>query len=242
MEKLKVSIIGCGWYGKELAKSLLIEGYDVYGSTRELNKHQDLTALGIQPFLLNPPQTPLKEHLTTDLLILNIPPFEHQLKWFQSWPWDQNVPVIFISSTSVYHASANAQLLNQEEEWIKTHFKRWNILRFGGLLGGNRHPGNSLSGKVGLKGGNSPVNLIHRDDAVGFTRALMEKKIFNEIFDVVSDEHTTKREFYSEYCQRMNLPLPEFDSADQTVGRIIDNEKIKTIYNLKWPRMLGRSL
>ena len=53
----KISILGCGWLGLPLAKSLLSKGYEVKGSTTSESKLEVLKNAGISPF-----QIQLEEH------------------------------------------------------------------------------------------------------------------------------------------------------------------------------------
>ena len=48
----KIGILGCGWLGFPLGKSLLEKGYQVNGSTTSENKLAELGAAGIEPFLI----------------------------------------------------------------------------------------------------------------------------------------------------------------------------------------------
>jgi hypothetical protein len=228
---MKISIMGCGWYGLELARHL--PTYDLRGSTTTPEKIPELKKIGVTPYLFKEGLPPL-ELIDVDCLILNIPPRASQLEWFQSWPLKKETWIIFISSTS------GNKILVEEEEWIQKNFPYWTILRFGGLIGGSRHPGKVLSGRENILGRIAPVNLIHREDCVDFTKIVIEKKLQHKIFNVVSDEHSTKEEFYSEFATRKNLPLPLFDKNDKDTGRIIDNSEMKKFYVLKWPRMIGK--
>jgi 3-hydroxyisobutyrate dehydrogenase-like beta-hydroxyacid dehydrogenase len=47
---IKISILGCGWLGLPLAKSLLAKSYEVKGSTTSENKLEVLINAGILPF------------------------------------------------------------------------------------------------------------------------------------------------------------------------------------------------
>lgn len=251
---MKISIVGLGYYGLPLAQALLLQNHHVLGTTTTEEKVPKLKQLGIETFLFKS-----KGHLpssikNSDILVLNIPPAEEHLDWFKSWNLSPEKMIIFISSTSVYsdqgHVSETSELvpttssgkiLVAQEKWISETFKHPTILRFGGLLGGGRHPGKVLSGRKNIQGMNQTVNLIHLDDIVGFTLKIIEESKFGEIFNVVSDEHHTKKEFYGEFCQRMNLPQPEF-MEDLSVGKKVSNSKMKQIYQLKFPTMLGKSL
>lgn len=233
---MKISILGCGWFGLELAKNL--QGHERLGTTTTPEKLSLIQSIGVTPFLFKSTNTLPNEIKDSDLIILNMPGHPEQLNEFKSWNLKRSTWIIFISSTSFYNSDKS--ILKDEEAFIQESFSEWTILRFGGLIGKDRHPGKSLSGRHDLKGKNWPVNLIHLDDTVGFTIAVIEKKIKNRIIDVVSDEHETKEKFYTEYAQRKNLPLPLFDQNDSSVGKIVSNTELKKIYELRWSRMIGK--
>ena len=203
---MKISILGLGWFGEPMAYALMKDGHEVVGSTRSIEKQKALT---VKSFILNAPEAPHVDLLDTDVMILNIPPSDEQLAWFKSWPWHKKTWMIFISSTSVINKAHS--VLIDEEKWVQEQFSHWTILRFGGLLGGERHPGKHLSGRKNLKDGDKMVNLLSRDFAIEFTQKVIREKIQNEILRVVNIENQTRRDFYTEYCRQKNLPLPEFD-------------------------------
>ncbi len=234
---MKVSVLGLGWYGGPLALALTSEGFEVTGSTRSPDKLIKFQQQGAaRAYLLESPHSPNEDLLSSDVLVLNIPPKAGQLEWFRSWHFKKDPWVIFISSTSL------APLLLEEESWIMDCFKDWTILRFAGLIGGQRHPGRSLSGKKDLKGRLWPVNLLHQDDAVGFTLEIIRQKIKGEIIEVLSDEHHTREEFYTEFAKRSGTPVPQFDQGDLSLRSALENSRAKSIYSFKWPKMIGRSL
>lgn len=236
---MKISICGLGYIGLPLSEKLLRKGYEVRGTTTSLEKQMTIPYSEV----MASPALPSLKITDCDILILNIPPSENQLEWFKRWNLSETGKIIFVSSTSALHGNGkNSEVLKAEEAWVRSCGIPWVILRPGGLLGNGRHPGKSLSGRTGIKAGKSPVNLIHADDVIGFIMTVIEKNISGETFDLVSDEHHTKEEFYSDFCRRMNLPLPGFDSSDKEPGIIISNEKMKRHYTLKFPIMLGKSL
>lgn len=239
---MKISILGCGWYGLPLAEELLSMGHEVWGSTRTEEKKVELEAKGIKAEVLQYPKVPSSEILNSDVIVLNIPPFAEELGWFKEWKWSENTKIIFISSTSTLGESSAGKLLLEQEQWIHFRHPESVTLRFGGLLGNSRHPGKILSGKKNITGKDWPVNLIHLTDAIGFTIKILELGLSGETFEVVSDEHHTKKEFYQEFASRNNLPLPEFNEQDLSVGKVISNEKLKAIYQLHVPTMYGKSL
>lgn len=236
---MKISIVGLGWYGTPLALELLKAGHEVTGTTQGEEKKLELEALGIKVSILSSPSLPDKEVLNADIIVFNIPPFENQLQWLKEWSWNRKTWVILISSTSVISSpnTIGAKTLKEEEAWLQSSFSDWTIVRFGGLLGGERHPGKYLSGKENLPARLWPVNLIHQKDAVGVTKAIIEKKVKNRVLNAVSNQHPTREELYSEYCRKHGLPLPTFDQNDSTVGPKISHEEIETIYK-NWQPLL----
>jgi len=233
---MKISIVGLGWYGSPLAVELQKAGHTISGSTRSDEKIAQFKSQNIYAEAISCPQVPSKKLLTAEIVILNIPPFDEELDWFKSFPWDSKTWIIFISSTSTYPVpdSKSGMLLKAQEDWVQGHFEKWTILRFGGLYGAKRHPGKYLSGRKNLAGRLWPVNLVHLDDCIGVTKTVIDQNIHNKLLHVVSDDHRTKEEFYSEYCQKEGLPLPEFDLTDLSVGKTVPNDELKKIYQLKF--------
>lgn len=239
-----VSIIGLGWFGLPLAIELSKQ-YIVKGTTRSPEKLSALKEQGLYTEVLDETSSPTAELLNAEIIVLNIPPFRKQLQWFQSWPWSEKSRIIFISSTSVYGDqegelnekspaipnTENGQILLDEESWFM-HFPNWTIIRFGGLIGGERHPGKFLAGRQELENGNWPVNLIHQNDCVAFTKLIIERKITGEIFNLVHPQHPTRADYYTEYCRRNNLALPNFKTSSSQ-GRLMSSRKVQTIYSFQ---------
>ncbi len=114
---MNVSILGCGWLGLPLAKSLREEGHSVKGSTTSKDKIDALSSRGVEPFLIVlDPDLNCEDCDTfwnSDLLILNIPPGRgnENVKEYHTAQVQSVIEqlrsssisrVIFISSTSVY--------------------------------------------------------------------------------------------------------------------------------------------
>lgn len=221
-------------------------GYEVQGTTRTPEKLSLLSAKGLKAFLLKHPEIPSPELLQADVIVLNIPPFAEELDWFKDWPWKQDSWIIFLSSTSVYQdgnfevnefSALEDNHLVQQEKWISHHFQHHTILRLGGLLGGSRHPGKFLSGRTNLKSPLHAVNLIHQEDVVSFIRTVIKKKLKEEIINVVSDQHASRKDYYQGYAEAFNLPLPQFDESDKSLGKVVSNEIMKKHYQLIHPKV-----
>lgn len=111
-----ISILGCGWLGSPLARTLLAEGYTVKGSTTRSEKLSVMRDVGILPYRLslNPALQPAEvdDFFDTDLLLIDIPPqtrsksadfHPQQIKAVAEKIKAQGIGhCIYISSTSVY--------------------------------------------------------------------------------------------------------------------------------------------
>ena len=114
---IRISLLGCGWLGFPLAKSLLGKGFIVKGSTTSIEKISVLKAAGISPFLISLGGNEMASEMdsflqNSEILIIAIPPklrseaSENFVSKIQSLlPFIENSSVkkvLFVSSTSVY--------------------------------------------------------------------------------------------------------------------------------------------
>ena len=79
MNQNRIGIIGCGWLGLPLAKTLILNNYKVKGSTTTKNKLEILKKEGIEPYLIEITENSISESINSflnelDILIINIPP------------------------------------------------------------------------------------------------------------------------------------------------------------------------
>ena len=75
----QISILGCGWLGLPLAKSLLEKGYSVKGSTTSIEKISILKNEGITPFQISLGEDKIEGEIemflaNSEILIIDIPP------------------------------------------------------------------------------------------------------------------------------------------------------------------------
>ena len=246
---MKISILGCGWLGFPLAKSLVAAGHSVAGSTTQQEKLKTLLAEGIAPYLIRFDPQPVGENLSdffdTDILIIAIPPkrksagtdyYLNQLhEIINNAQKTKTRSIILISSTSVYPESNTVVVETdamsdsygvQAENIIMTSPLKSTVLRFGGLFGPGRNPGRFLSEKTNIGGAENPVNLIHLTDCIGIIQKVIEKNIWGEIFNACAGSHPTRKEFYSRMAILSGMPTPEFASADQKSFKIVNAEKL----------------
>jgi nucleoside-diphosphate-sugar epimerase len=233
-----VSILGCGWYGKALAADLLKKGTIVNGSATSPEKLEVLGSLGILPCLAifdSTENTVDPGFFKCDVLIISIPP---RLRAGEGGEYLAKIrqvinacirygvkKIIYISSTGVYgehnhevnelddpkpDTAAGLILFEAEQLFRNETFFKTTIIRFGGLIGRGRHPGRFFAGKTNVPNGLAPVNLIHQDDCVGITTAIIDQDTFGYLFNGCSPDHPAKAAYYRGMAEKANLPAPQF--------------------------------
>jgi nucleoside-diphosphate-sugar epimerase len=169
--------------------------------------------------------------------------------------------VLFISSTSVYGDTSTALSVTEEtktfpdtesgkqlvqaEQLLQSNSKfKTTILRFGGLIGEDRHPIKFLAGRSNIENPNAPINLIHQDDCIGIILEILrlaqnDKLERNGTFNAVAPYHPSRKEYYTQKAIEFNLALPEFNSENLTFGKTISSDKIETVlgYTFKKPKL-----
>ena len=159
--------------------------------------------------------------------------------------------IIFVSSTSVYEngfpfpiydessptkpeSKAGKQLL-KSEVLLKTQPNlKTTIIRFGGLIANDRHPARILSGKMNVKNPKAPINLIHREDCIGLILKIIGKNAFGYTINAVFPEHPSKSEYYQHICNKMELPVPQFDFNSVSTGKRINSQLGQELLSFKY--------
>lgn len=152
--------------------------------------------------------------------------------------------VLFISSTSVYgddnnmvteetvpnpETESGKQLLLAEALLQNNPNFETTILRFGGLIGEDRHPVKFLAGKENIENPDAPVNLIHQKDCIGIIEEIIKQSKWNEIFNAVASFHPTREEYYTQKAKDLNLVVPKFSSKKSNIQKTISSGKIETV-------------
>ncbi len=236
--KETISILGCGWYGLALAKKLVGHGYRVKGSTTSEDKLARLQETGIEAYLVNFEEGEgsfEESFFQCDILVISIPPkrsspnlkdFSTKIKQIIAAAETQGVQhIILISSTGVYQDGnfkvdentipdpdtdsgkamfAAEQLANEKKSSTLT------IIRFAGLIGPGRNLAKHFAGRTAIPNGLAPVNLIHLDDCLGITLAIITQKAFGHIYHGVVPDHPTRAIFYTAACSTANMAEPQF--------------------------------
>lgn len=255
----KISILGCGWLGLPLAKALLKKNYEINGSTTSTEKLQILADAGINPFLISLHEDAISGNITGLLqdcstLILDIPPklrgagtenFVSKIRNLIPYIEKAGVEnVLFISSTSVYgdqntlvteetiphpDTESGKQLLATEQLLQSYIDFKTTIVRFGGLIGADRHPIKFLAGRENLENPDAPINLIHQEDCIGIINAILSQQVWDETFNAVTPYHPSRKEYYTQKAVDNDLALPKFDQQSLISGKTISSSKTESV-------------
>jgi nucleoside-diphosphate-sugar epimerase len=257
----KISILGCGWLGLPLAKALLSKGFSVKGSTTSDDKLTALKNVGIAPFLIALSENKTTGNLTdflenSKILIIDVPPklrssetesFVSKIRNIIPFIEQSSVEnVLFISSTSVYNdedafvtegtipkpdTESGKQLLETEQLLLSNSNFKTTVLRFGGLIGEDRHPVKFLAGRENLDNPNAPINLIHQDDCIGIILKIIANDAWNETFNAVAPSHPSRELYYTQKAKELNLALPRFNPENNAGGKIILSARLEKVLN-----------
>ncbi|EIA09871.1 SDR family oxidoreductase [Flavobacterium frigoris] len=152
--------------------------------------------------------------------------------------------LLFISSTAVY-GDANAivdehtkpipvtesgkQLLAIEKLLLENIRFKTTILRFGGLIGKDRHPARFLAGKENADNPEAPINLIHQDDCIEIIMKILETNTWGEILNAVTPYHPSREQYYTQKAVELNLVPPTFNHSHLSTGKTILSDKLKKV-------------
>ena len=168
MTDIGIGVMGCGWLGLPLASEFVSLGHHVKGTTTSKEKLDVLLESGIRPYQIHITPDSIKGDISgflenLDILVLNIPPRLRQENKESYVRKMENLihtitqsslkSIIFISSTSVYgeqegditedtspkpKTESARQLVEVENLFRKINIDT-TIIRFGGLIGDDRH-------------------------------------------------------------------------------------------------------
>ncbi len=246
------AIVGCGWVGQALAERWLARGMQVVGTTTRAERVPELEGLGIRAYCIGSQTAWDTLPREPELLVITVPPGRRHPERIAVYPQRiaelaaraaSDARVIYLSSTGVYGSakgdvdeqsvpapvtdSARA-VLECEHRLRATLAERLTILRLGGLVGPDRHPGRWFAGKKDAPDGDAPVNLVHRDDVCDAIDAVVEHNAFGKVFNVVAHAHPTKCAYYSDVCQRYGYAAPSF-KAGSADSKCVHAKRISTL-------------
>jgi nucleoside-diphosphate-sugar epimerase len=236
-----ISVLGCGWVGLPLTKSLVSQGYTVKASTTTKAKLEVLKNERIDPYLVHFSRAKsipdLKKFFNSEILIITIPPGRRNSDGLENYrmmvryicthlPHSDVSKIILISSTSVYPETNNivdelstilpntesGQLMVDTEIQLSKLNIQFISLRLAGLIGPGRMPGRFFAGKCQVPNGLAPVNLIHLNDVLGIITCLVNDQNASGIYNGCAPSHPGKDEFYSLAAEIEGFEQPDFIS------------------------------
>ena len=240
---MKIAIVSLGWLGSSIYDFWETKGHQVYGTY--FSKSKNKVNEGRYDF--NHQKVP-SEVKDADLILFNLPPSKiDSVDQYKAFLEEKGAgSIIFISSTSVYGnqthidedtpaepTSANGQLLLELEDLTLNQSEDKIAIRPAGLIGGERHPGKYLSGRTSNSHPEQRVNLIERQDLINIINQTLDDKSIR-VINAVNTHHPKKREYYSQYCSKNGLPLPEFKESQQLNDKVVNTkyERFKVLSKL----------
>jgi len=235
----KVSILGCGWLGKALAKHLESQ-YTLYCS---VNSQSSFDSLHVKnKFLLNSNNKFYnKTFYECDVCIIAIPPrgdylqtLETILSYLKS-----HTQVILCSSTSVYTQISgevyeedtnnlkNPPLMLQAENRVKALREDTLLLRLAGLMGYDRVAGKYSADKT-LEY-DSYVNYVHRDDVVAVISLCIKQRITSNCYNVVAPVHSSKKEVYDVNAKQFGFGETFFTCKDINGKKVMSSKLVNEL-------------
>ena len=219
-----------------------LEAHQIIGNIEEFLKETDVLVIDIPPGL--------RREVSTS----NEMTFVNKVKTLIPFIEKSGIPkVIFVSSTSVYGDGFPIVEITEEtkpnpdtesgkqlaitETLLQSnpHFKT-TVIRFGGLLGDDRHPIKFLAGRTNVENPDAPVNMIEREDCIGIIEKILkysetseQHDNWGETFNAVAPQHPTRKAYYHKKAEIFNLPLPTFAEDSESKGKIISSKKVETI-------------
>ncbi len=198
---MRIAIIGAGWVGTKLAEYLAEKKHHVIATTTTPDKIKQLQALGAEAHLLDFSQNPDFSVLeNVDMAIFSMPIARND--WFDGFKkMDVQFPkTLLFSSTGIYPKESvtftEEDKVNLRsdivaaETLVTNQYPQTNILRFGGLMGGDR----SLKKMFRNREPENPqkaANYIHYEDILAVVELFINSEIKGRIYNIVAPEHPT---------------------------------------------------
>ena len=255
-----IAILGCGWLGLPLAKQWVDLGFTVKGSTTQESKLEQISSAGVTAFIVRCQEDSCSGLSTflnqVDTLIVAIPPgvrsnpkrqFDLVIENIQKEIVAQKIKkVLFISSTSVYGKtqglinettptapvtkSAN-QLVKCEQMLLNSSAFDTSIIRFGGLIGPNRHPIYTLAKREEIDHPTGKINFIHLDDCIALIQRCVASFQKGSIYNGVAPFHPSREEYYTSMAKKAGITLPPFNKREGG-SRIISAQKAEEVLGM----------
>jgi len=252
---MNVSIIGYGWLGERVAQLLLERGHRVLASTTSEDKIKKIVDAGVIPQIFTLPvsnnENDFSQLFQCDVLLVMITPqfrsgkrdYPDNISQIVEFSKKFGVnSIVLVSTTAVYEglkgtvtenatvdtSDEKVALLTKAEQSILNYSAQSKIVRAAGLIDEQRHPGRFFSSGRVLKQPAEPVNLVHKTDIAKIICLLVEKETESQVFNVASQTHLTKEEFYTFASRAYNNQSINVEKSDITPSnRIISSERVR---------------
>lgn len=255
---MNIGIVGLGWLGLPLAKSLLNKGHIVYGTTRKRSISFGHSNFTNELYNASEKGSTFSEAFqNVELVVIAIPPDRSSIRNYAKdcvkiiQQFTDKTNFILISSTSVYPMKSGNYLevdihpdylhqtsIGYAEDTLGALLQnRLTIVRMAGLIGPDRYPVLSMVKANKPYVGNEPINVIHQSDAIGIIEHIIENKIAGKIINGVAGKHPLKKQFYTKMAKELNGEAPTWVDASSlvVVDRIIRNDLILELgYRFKY--------
>ena len=257
--KERIGVLGCGWLGLGVAQSYVADNFIVHGSRQSKKGADSLQKHGVHGFVVQISESDVSGNLSAFLrgvsrLFLTFPPglrrnpkrdFVAVIQQLLPHIHKSKVKeVVFTSSTGVYgpqqglvtpsivpqpQTESGRQLLEVESVLRSQDGFSTQIVRLGGLLGGDRHPVKQLAKLPVVYNPQAPINLIHKVDAIGLLRYLADRAPWQSIYHGVAPWHPTKQDFYEQAANQMQLPSPKFAEDPGNANKVVTDPQVQSL-------------
>jgi len=238
MKSSKISIIGCGWLGKPLAKSLSKEHHILCYSRKE-------TSDASLNYIYKPDAN--SDFYKSKIIIIAINTKDGYLNTLRDIAANASKAstIIMMSSISVYRefdkevdentTITKAGLQKEAEELMQSLRENLIILRLGGLMGDDRISGKWKSTSTFSDG---YVNYVHRDDVIEIVKKLIKTDIQNGIYNIVAPLHPLRSQVHQKNSQKFGFELGTF--KNMTYRKVVSDAIIKELdYTFIYPNPLN---
>jgi nucleoside-diphosphate-sugar epimerase len=252
--------VGAGYVGKELLVRLQGAPCEISITTTRPERFEELKPFGKRVLLLQPDgKDDLEKYIEEcDALIVLVAPknshtyeetYLNTAKRISASLIGRKQPpyLLYTSSTSVCEGagddwvtemtplnptSANAKILLETEQVYLHANANACILRLGGIYGPNREMTDRARRFSGLEmpdNGDRPTNSIHLEDIVSAILFSLKNSLTG-VYQLVNDDHRSRRELYDSLCASIGIPGPLWRSVAPQGGDRgykVSNQKIK---------------
>ena len=235
---MKITIIGSGWIGTPLAEHLHSLGNEVSVTYRT---NAPILSADIAVFQSEDQTEAYKKTISqADYIVFAFPPprtgskSHAEICFEAAASANDKCKFIFTSTTGIYpnenrSFDENEDLSSYPTKHLETENTlrtKWQdsltIIRFAGLVGGNRFPVRSMSASGKTYNSEETVNLIHLKDVVGIITFAIEEKIPVNLLNACAPNHPKKGDYYTWMANELDIDPPLFEKGP--TGKIIRSD------------------